>query len=66
MKTINKFGNILVVTIQLSIQGVPEALTPGVKRRGGVKLTIHLHLVPRLRMHKSTPPLPHTSSRRGA
>jgi len=28
----------------------------------GVKVTTHLHLVPRLRMHEATLPLPHTSS----
>jgi hypothetical protein len=33
------------------------ALTPGVKRGRGVKLTTHLHLVPRLRIHGAIPPL---------
>jgi hypothetical protein len=32
----------------------------------GMKLTAHLHLVPRLRMSKTIPSLPHTSSWRGA
>jgi hypothetical protein len=31
-----------------------------------VKLTTHLHLMPRLRMRGAVPPLPHTSSWRGA
>jgi hypothetical protein len=31
----------------------------------GVKLTTHLHLVPRSRTVKLIPPLPHSSSRRG-
>jgi hypothetical protein len=32
----------------------------------GVKLTTHLHLLPRLRMRRAIPPLPHTSSSRAA
>jgi len=32
----------------------------------GVNLTTHLHLVPRSRMHGAIPPLPNTSSWRGA
>jgi len=31
-----------------------------------VKLTTHFHLVPRLRIHGAIPPLPNTSSWRGA
>jgi len=31
-----------------------------------VKLSIHLHLVPKLRIRGAIPPLPHTSSLRGA
>jgi hypothetical protein len=42
---------------QPPIQWVPGALTLGVKRPG-VKLTIHLHLVPRSRMRGAIPPLP--------
>jgi len=34
---------------------------PG-EKRPGVKLTAHLHLVPRLRMRGATSPLPSTSS----
>jgi len=29
---------------------------------GGMKLTTHLHLVPKIRMHGSICPFPHTSS----
>jgi len=35
---------------------------PGGKATGGVKLATHFHLVPRLKMRGSVPPLPHTSS----
>jgi hypothetical protein len=38
-----------------------EGSLPGVKRPD-MKLTIHLHLVPRLRMRGAIPPLPYTSS----
>jgi hypothetical protein len=39
---------------------------PGGKAVGGVKLTIHIRLVPRSRMHGAVSPLPITSSWRGA
>jgi hypothetical protein len=35
------------------------ALTPGIKRGWGVKLTIYLYIVLRLRMHGTIPPIPH-------
>jgi hypothetical protein len=38
---------------QPPIQWVPGVLSPGVKRGRGVMLTIHPHLVPRLRMSRS-------------
>jgi len=44
---------------QPPIQVVPGALTPG------VRLTSHIHLVPRLRMRGAVPALPHTSLRWG-
>jgi hypothetical protein len=44
---------------------VPGALFPGV-RWPGVKLTTHLHLVPRSRKCESIHPLPHTPSWRSA
>jgi hypothetical protein len=47
---------------QPSIQRVPGALSPGVKRQGIVKLTTHLQLVPRLRKCGSIHPLLHTPS----
>jgi hypothetical protein len=50
---------------QPPIQWVPGALSLGIKRPG-VKLTTHLHLVPRPRMYGAIPPLPNTSSWRGA
>jgi hypothetical protein len=40
------------------------ALPPAIKRPG-MKLTTHLHVVPRLQMHDVVPPLLHTSSWRG-
>jgi len=45
-------------TTQLLIQWVPEAgcLSSGLSGRG-VKLTTHLHLVPRLRLRGAIPPL---------
>jgi hypothetical protein len=39
---------------------------PGGKAAGGVKLTTHLHLVPRSRKHGAIHPLPHKSSCRTA
>jgi hypothetical protein len=36
------------------------------KAAGGVKLTTHLHLMPRLKMFSSITPYPHASSWRGA
>jgi hypothetical protein len=51
---------------QPPIQWVPEALSLGVKRPGSVKLTTHLHLVPRSKMLSAVPPLPNTPSWRGA
>jgi hypothetical protein len=44
---------------QPPIQWVPGAISPGVGSRG-VKLTTHLHLVPRLRMRRAMPPTPPT------
>jgi hypothetical protein len=38
----------------------------GDEAAGGVKLTTHLHLVPKSRMRGSIPPLPTTPSWRGA
>jgi hypothetical protein len=38
---------------QPPLQWVPRVLSPGVKRSRGVMLTIHPHLVPRLRMSRS-------------
>jgi len=43
--------------MEIGIQWVPGALNLGVKRRG-VKLTTHLHLMPRLRMRGAIPLLP--------
>jgi hypothetical protein len=43
-----------------------HGLFPWVKSGRGVKLTTHLHLVPRSRMRGTIPPLPSTSSWRGA
>jgi hypothetical protein len=43
---------------KLPIQWVPGALSLGESSRG-VKLTTHLHLVPRLRIREAIPPLPH-------
>jgi hypothetical protein len=40
------------------IQWVPGAVSLGVKRPGA-KLTTHIHLVPRSRMRRAIPPLPH-------
>jgi hypothetical protein len=37
---------------------IPMSLSPAVNRPGLVKLTTHLHLVPRLRMRGAIPPLP--------
>jgi len=51
---------------QPSIQFVRRLFPTGVKAAGGVKLTTHLHLVPRLRMRGYIHPLPHTSSWGGA
>jgi hypothetical protein len=42
---------------QPSVQWVPVALSLGVKRRG-VKLTTHVHVVPRSRMRGAIPSLP--------
>jgi hypothetical protein len=42
---------------QPPIQRAPEVLTPGVGR-GGVKLTTHLHLVPRSKLRRAIHPLP--------
>jgi len=50
-------------TLGPPIQWVPGALTPGVKRPG-MKLTTHLHLVPRLRMRGAIPHLPNASQGR--
>jgi hypothetical protein len=50
---------------QPSIQWVPVVLSPGVKRGRGVTLTTHPthpHLVPRLSMSRSIPPLPPCAS----
>jgi hypothetical protein len=47
------------------IRWVLAALTAGgrgVKAAGVVKLTTHLHVVPRLRMSRAIPPLPYTPS----
>jgi hypothetical protein len=44
---------------------LPGALSPG-ECDQGLKLTTHILPVPRLRMRGAIPPLPHTSSRRGA
>jgi hypothetical protein len=46
-------------------QWVPGDLSLGGKA-AGVKLTAHLHLVPRSRMRGAIPPLPNTPSWRGA
>jgi len=35
-----------------------EGPFPRIKAGGGMRLTTHLHLVPRLRMHGAIPPLP--------
>jgi hypothetical protein len=43
---------------QPPIEWVPGALSPRVKRPG-VRLTIHLHSVPRLRMLEALPPFPY-------
>jgi hypothetical protein len=50
---------------QPPIQWVPGAISLVVKR-GGVRLTTHLQLVPRPRMCGAIPPLSNTPSRRGA
>jgi hypothetical protein len=42
---------------QPTIQLLPEALSPGIKRPG--REVYHSNLVPRLRMHGAIPPLPH-------
>jgi hypothetical protein len=42
-----------------------RGLSSGVKRQG-IKLTTHLHVVPRLKMRGAIPSLHHTSSWRGA
>jgi hypothetical protein len=47
------------------IQLVLSALTMEIKRLE-VKLTTHLRLVPKIRMHGDIPPLPNTSSLRDA
>jgi hypothetical protein len=39
-----------------------QRLFPSEKSGRGLKLTNHLHRVPRLRMREAIPPLPHTSS----
>jgi hypothetical protein len=49
---------------QPPIQRVPVGLFPRVKGRA-VKLTTHLHLLPRLMTNGVIPSLPHTSSWRG-
>jgi hypothetical protein len=49
---------------QPPIQWIPGPLSSEVKRRGGVKLTTHLQLMPRSRKYGSIHPLPHTSSLR--
>jgi hypothetical protein len=48
-----------------TIQWKRVALSPEVDRQG-VKLTIHLHIVPEVKYAGAITPLPHTSSRRGA
>jgi hypothetical protein len=45
------------------IQCLPVALSRGVMRPG--RETTRVHLVPKLRIHVSIPPLPHTYSWRG-
>jgi hypothetical protein len=50
---------------QPPIQWVPGALSLGYRGRD-VKLTTHLHLVQRPKMRGVMPPLPNTSSWRGA
>jgi hypothetical protein len=45
---------------QPPVQWMPEVLFPGVKRGRGVMLTTHPHLVPRLRMSRSSPLPPGT------
>jgi hypothetical protein len=47
-------------------QWVSVALSLGVKAGGGVKLTTHFHLVPRLRMRGAIPLLPNMPSWRDA
>jgi hypothetical protein len=49
--------------IQNGSEAHPASYPKGTR---GVKLTTHLHLVPRSRMHGAIPPLPNTSSWRGA
>jgi hypothetical protein len=49
---------------QSPIQWAPGTLSPGVKRQG-VKLTTHLHVIPRIRLRGAKTSIPHTSSWRG-
>jgi hypothetical protein len=59
-------GRIFLLTISsrpvLGLTQPPIQWVPGVKRPG-MKLTTHLHLVPRSRIRESIHPLPHTSHR---
>lgn len=60
-----KHSNQSTVRTPNSVQGVINTFQaiPLISCRGqGVNLTTHLHLAPKLRMRRSIPPLPHTTS----
>jgi hypothetical protein len=44
--------------VQTSIKWVPRALSPWDKVAGGMKLTTHSHLVPKLKIREVIPPFP--------